>query len=317
MRSRRINDNRIACVAPSLAVRSCLRQQGSHHQAAATPVRKRAASSQQPGCFLLHPITRSPNHPILLDPRSDIIPISDGFGGRMVNGPTPTKLGTAAVTYVPVPESGNKMRLRPFSPSVIPPFRRLNQVQGYRPVCPLLSYFYGANMVGISNKHRNGNRRLFSHVCHRCPYLDGSLRSATFASSTILVVHFVSASSQHDPVLVPRRRSSTDENSTLYSTLVRVPTCFHRTLVGIVTSSVPDFFPKLSWKPEADLNAFSSASLSRRVNPSSPPHQTSTGVAVGLVDADTIAPATINDRTTTIVKRVPSMIICCRVPNWE
>src|SRR4051794_31067670 len=31
----------------------------------------------------------------------------------MVNEPTPTELGPAAIEYVPVPESGNKMRLRP------------------------------------------------------------------------------------------------------------------------------------------------------------------------------------------------------------
>jgi hypothetical protein len=47
MRSRRVNDSRIACVAPSLAVRSGLRQQGSHRASCGDAVRTLSARSQQ------------------------------------------------------------------------------------------------------------------------------------------------------------------------------------------------------------------------------------------------------------------------------
>jgi hypothetical protein len=91
------------------------------------------------------------------------------------------------------------------------------------------------------------------------------LRAAVLASLTIRSAHFVNAPSQQDPVLLLIVLSSADANSTLYSTFVRLSACFacfHTTLVGIVTTNVPGFFPLLSWKSEDDLNALSSASLS-------------------------------------------------------
>jgi hypothetical protein len=53
-------------------------------------------------------------------------------------------------------------------------------------------------------------------------------------------------------------------------------------LLGIVTTSVPVLFPLLNLKFGDDLNALSSASLSLRVSPSSPPDHTSTSVVADL-----------------------------------